>query len=145
MTGRLALEVWARPEHLIVHPAAADLPPGGTRSHLSDGRTVTWSPRLPPGVRYAVDAEIADQPVPRALAARFGRSDPESFWTAWTRVEVCCKLHDVPLLAWLSRHGLSPDDAVPTRTLRVGDLLVCYGVSCWRSASRRTSRLARAM
>jgi hypothetical protein len=129
MTGAL-LEAWARPEHLAVHAAATDLPPGGTRSHLSDGRTVIWSPRLPHGVRYAVDAEIADQRVPPALAARFGRSDPESFWTAWTRVEVCCKLHAVPLPVWLSRHGLSPDDAVPTSTMRVGDLMVSYGVSC---------------
>jgi hypothetical protein len=124
------LDVWARPEHLVVHPAAADLPPGGTRSHLSDGRTVIWSPRLPPGVRYAVDAEIAEQQVPPALATRFGRSDPEWFWTAWTRVEVGCKLRDVSVLTWLSRQGLSPDDAVPTRTLRVGDLLVCCGVYC---------------
>jgi hypothetical protein len=127
------LDVWARPEHLVVHPAATDLPPGGTRSHLADGRTVIWSPELPPGVRYAVDAEIADQPVPPALAARFersGRTDPASFWTAWTRVEVGCKLRDVPVLTWLGRHGLSPDKAVPTRTLRVGDLLICCGVYC---------------
>ena len=128
--GPLGLEVWARPEHLIVHPAGADLPPGGTRSHLSDARTVSWSPRLPDGVRCAIDAEIADQPVPAALAARFGRSDPESFWPVWTRVEVCCKLQDVPVLAWLGRHGLTPDKAVPTRMLRVGDLLICCGAYC---------------
>ena len=41
------------------------------RSHLADGRVLAYAG---PG---AFDAELADQPVPTALAARYGTHD---FW-----------------------------------------------------------------
>jgi len=82
----------------------------GARSYLADGRTVTWEP--PPGVpgRPAVDAELAAQPVPPALAARFPAeaADPGTFWRCWTRAETLAKLAGVPILLWLTRHGLRP-------------------------------------
>jgi len=58
-----------------------------------------------------VDAEYADQPVPTALARRFGTMD---FWTRWTRAEVCAKLAGTPILLWLDAHGLPADPAAGT-------------------------------
>lgn len=47
-----------------------------------------------------MDAEVADQVVPPALARRLaGVADP---WGAWTRAEVCSKLFDVPILVWVT-------------------------------------------
>lgn len=101
----------------------------GLRSHLADGRVVCWSTTVPRGLRLAVDAEISDQPVPPALARRFGTVDPGSFWPAWTAVEVSCKLRDVPILTWLTHHGLTPDPGIRTRTFRIADLTMTCGVS----------------
>ena len=58
-----------------------------------------------PGARHAVDGELAEQPVPRALSGRLpgdGDADP---WGWWTRAEVCAKLFDVPILVWISTRG----------------------------------------
>jgi hypothetical protein len=71
------------------------------RSHLADGRVVGWYGV--PGV--VIDAELSDQPVPPALAARFGTED---FWGRWTRAEVAAKRADVPIVLWLAEHGLGP-------------------------------------
>jgi hypothetical protein len=102
----------------------------GARSHLADGRVVSWCPPLPPGVRFAVDAEIADQPVPPALARRFGIDRPETFWPRWTAVEVACKVLDVPIMVWLSQRGLRVDPGlVRTATFRTADLLVTVGAA----------------
>jgi len=82
----------------------------GTRSYLSDGRVVTWCPDPAVAHRcWAVDAEIAAQAVPAALARRTGLRDPDLFWRRWTAAEVACKLLDRPMICWLSRHGLSPE------------------------------------
>ncbi len=82
----------------------------GARSYLADGRTVVWEP--PPEVprRIAVDAELADQAVPRALGARFPAeaADARAWWRSWTRAETLAKLADVPILVWLTRHGMQP-------------------------------------
>jgi hypothetical protein len=82
----------------------------GVRSHLADGRTVTWEPSPGTPGRAAVDAELADQDVPRALGARFPAeaADPRAFWRSWTRAETLAKLAGVPILVWLTRHGLQP-------------------------------------
>ena len=90
------------------------------RSYLADGRVVRWRPRVLSPLRIAVDAELADQSVPPALERRFGVADPRKFWTQWTRVEVCCKLLDVPVLQWLAIRGLAsdvPEIAMHTQTL----------------------------
>ncbi|MCT2587184.1 hypothetical protein [Actinophytocola gossypii] len=79
------------------------LPDAVTRSHLADGRVVGWYG--PPGA--VIDAELADQRVPPALAARYGAS-PEEFWPRWTRTECAAKLADVPITLWLAEHGLDP-------------------------------------
>ena len=118
--------------HVVIDPPPAVRMPGapGARSHLADGRVVSWHPPLPAGVRLAVDAEIADQPVPPALARRFGIDRPEAFWPRWTAVEVACKLLDVPIMVWLSEIGLHVDPGlVRTATFRTADLLVTVGTA----------------
>lgn len=106
---------------------------GGVRSHLADGRTVVWEPPERPG-RHAVDAEIAGQDVPPALGARFPAEDPRAFWRAWTRAETLAKLADVPILVWLTRHGIGAcdDDAcvcprAELTTTEIGGVLVTCG------------------
>ncbi|MFL6160205.1 MAG: hypothetical protein ACJ72D_29300 [Marmoricola sp.] len=96
----------------------ADLPDAVTRSHLADGRVVGWYG----DAGRVLDAEIADQPVPPALAARYGTDD---FWGRWTRAECAAKLADVPIALWLAEHGLpSGGDAV---TVLLEDLVVSVG------------------
>ncbi len=116
---------------VIDPPPAVRMPEApGARSHLADGRVVSWCPPLPPGLRIAVDAEIADQPVPPALACRFGIDRPELFWPRWTTVEVACKVLDVPIMVWLSQRGLRVDPGrVRTATFRTADLLVTVGTA----------------
>lgn len=101
----------------------------GPRSHLADGRIVSWTSPPPRGLRLAIDAEITDQPVPPALARRFGIGDPRRFWPAWTAVEVSCKLRDVPVLIWLRHRGLAPDPEIWTRTLYLKDVTVTWGAA----------------
>lgn len=76
-----------------------DLRDASTRSHLADGRVVGWYGRP----RVVIDAELGAQPVPTALAARYGRAD---FWRRWTRAECAAKIADVPMAMWLAQHGL---------------------------------------
>jgi len=106
----------------------ADLAGAVTRSHLADGRVVGWvGPALPAG-QLAVDAELADAEVPRALARRFGTV---GFWTRWTRAECLCKLADLPMHVWWRRHGLD----VPAefdgvwRTVEANGLVVTVAVN----------------
>jgi hypothetical protein len=115
--------------------------PGWVRSYLADGRLVQWRP---PGtdcgrsvadgtetLRWAVDAEIAAQPVPPTLAARTGVVEPAEFWPRWTAVEVAAKLLDVPVIMWLAEHGLcadaAADDGVVLRTAYRADLVITAG------------------
>jgi hypothetical protein len=94
-----------------------------TRSHTADFRTVGWYAPAPAGHRLAIDAELADAPVPPALAARYGT---DGFWARWTRAEGLCKAYDLPILLWLRRYGLDvpPDRPARWRTLLVDDLVV---------------------
>ena len=80
-------------------------------------------------MRLAVDAELSDQPVPIALARRFRLGDPHLFWPLWTAVEVSCKLHNVPILAWLGHRGLVPDPDIAVRTLRIADITLTCGAT----------------
>lgn len=98
-------------------------------SYAANGVRVCWRPPLPG--RYAVDAELAGQPVPDALAARWaseGHPDGAGFWEAWTATEVAAKLTGTSILTWLRRHPLG---ALPAgveavhRTAR--GLLMCFG------------------
>jgi hypothetical protein len=102
-----------------------------TRCYLADGRRVTWCPPPvadPAGSRWAVDAEIAAQPVPPALATRTGIRDPEEFWCRWTAVEVACKLLDIPVMVWLKRYGIgAPPAGLSIATFRYDDLIVSVG------------------
>lgn len=76
---------------------------GGTHTRLSDGRQLCWAPSVAlAGSRYAADAELLAQAVPRALGRRSGVSDPTQFWRLWTRAEARAKLRDVPILEWIA-------------------------------------------
>ena len=87
---------------LVVGPPG-DRRAGWCRSYLADGRLVQWRPPHPG--RWAIDAERADQPVPPALARRFGTADPARFWPLWTVAEVWSKLLDVPVVQRLGAPG----------------------------------------
>lgn len=101
------------------------------RSYLPDGRVVSWRG---PG-QGVLDAELADQPVPRALAARYGAHD---FWVRWTRSEALAKLADVPIVVWLRKHGLDaqPPAGVDLRTFKADGLVVSLAIIGGRAATR---------
>ena len=123
MPGRLLA---AAPAEVRVCPAGEPLG-AGARSWVSDGRVVLWAPPATDGVRVALDAEVARQLVPPAVARRAGTDDPEVFWPLWTSVEVSCKLTEVPLSRWLRERGLRPDEALAMRTFVLDDLVVTCG------------------
>ncbi len=83
-------EVHAGPHHCAT----------GTHSRTGDGRVLCWHPHAfgVDGDRWAVDAEVADQPVPPALARRWGSADPARVWPHWCVLEVLAKLGDVPVV-----------------------------------------------
>jgi hypothetical protein len=115
------------PGHVHVLPAGAPrtaMIAGGVRSYVADGRCVVWAPPGGGPARLAVDAEIAAQPVPPALARRSGITDPAVFWPLWTSTEVSCKIAGVSLARWLQRHGLQADEGLDIRTFTVADLVV---------------------
>jgi len=85
-----------------------------TRSHLADGRVVGWYG----DGGHVIDAELTGQPVPPALASRYGTDD---FWGRWTRTECAAKAAGVPIGSWLRRHGL---DAGIGETHRLGGVTV---------------------
>lgn len=83
-----------------------------------------WRPTVPTTVRIAVDAEVATQPVPVALARRHPVSAAQ-FWRDWTAAEVAAKLADVPIIVWISEQGFN---AVPgVETVEIGDLVISTG------------------
>jgi hypothetical protein len=129
----LGVDPGVAPADLVVG-AAADRRDGWARSYLADRRLVQWRPpvaALPSICGWAVDAEIAAQRVPTALAERTGVGDPAVFWPRWTAVEVAAKLLDVPVVMWLAEHGLSArvaaDHDVVLRTVHHADLVITVG------------------
>jgi hypothetical protein len=103
-------------EHVAASPERAV-------SYLADGRQVVWEPSVRRG-RIACDAELLDQPPPRALSARFAARD---FNAAWTRAEVAAKLSDTPILCRLREHGLEAPSHI--HTVVVDDAVVSFGSS----------------
>jgi hypothetical protein len=101
-----------------------------TRSRLADGRVVGWYG----DASFVVDAEIAGQPIPPALAARFGG---EGFWERWTAAECAAKAYDVPIALWLREHGLDTG-ALEVTTVHVEGLVVSVA-SCDQRAAYVTS------
>ena len=90
------------PSELVVRlriGTPAELADATTRSHLADGRVVGWYGAS--GV--VIDAELTDQDVPAALAARYGTED---FWGRWTRTECAAKRTGVPIAMLLADAGL---------------------------------------
>lgn len=112
------------PSELIPHLRIGELLSDAvTRSYLADDRIVGWYGG--PGV--VIDAEIADQHVPRALAARFGSGlSARDFWARWTQAECAAKLADVPIMIWISTYGLGPSSYDVT-TLLLDDVVVSVG------------------
>ena len=128
---RAWLEASAQPEFVSIR---AGNPPEGApkeaRSYLGDGRLVAWRPPQWPDVACAIDAELVNNPVPQALHRRFPVLDRETFWRRWTRLEVCCKVTDTPLLTWLAGRGLDTADAPVLMTTEVmGDIVLTFGVA----------------
>jgi hypothetical protein len=89
------------------HPCAP-----GTHSRTADGRVVCWRPQAfgVEGDRWAIDAELADQPVPPTLARRWGSDDPTRVWAHWCVLEVVAKLTDVPVVRLSTRYGRVGDE-----------------------------------
>lgn len=114
-------------------PAPCEADCCGAHSWTADGRRVCWRPGRDLLTRQvAIDAEVTTQSVPSPMQRRW-RLSREDFWASWTRAEVQAKLHDVPILAWLTRHGLtgragSDRDHVQTWSAHVDDLTICVGV-----------------
>jgi len=121
---------------LTIEPAAGHSCVGGTHSRVADGRIVCWSPSPSGPEQYAVDAELAAQPVPPHLERRWrGRwGSHAAFWDAWCATEVCAKLLDIPVVVMASRGpvGASPvsrdGQTVTYAVERRGDLVVAFGV-----------------
>ncbi|MFM9615696.1 hypothetical protein [Streptomyces niveiscabiei] len=116
---------------------------GFPHAHLSDGRVVTW--RVPPGpAPCAVDAELSTQPPPSALAARLALDHPPAFWAAWTRLEVYCKLLDVPVLVGLHRYGrstaLPPPGVHAVRVERHDGITLAWGIGRPGASAAHTRR-----
>lgn len=102
----------------------------GARSWLADGRCVVWRPVEPPAtLRYAVDAELADQPVPPYLARRHGIADAETFWRLWTAMEVRSKLAHVPVAVWLRARGLAARADVDVITFSMSSIVISCGTA----------------
>jgi len=80
---------------------------------------VVWRPG-PTSLRFAIDAERRREPPDRLRT----RSDGD-FWVWWTRLEVVCKLLDIPVLVAL-RDGLPPHTCA-LRTEERDDVVITYG------------------
>jgi hypothetical protein len=129
----LRIDPGIAPANLVVG-VAADRRDGWARSYLADRRLVQWRPPVaaPSSIcGWAVDAEIAAQRVPVAIAERTGVGDPDVFWPRWTAIEVVAKLLDVPVVMWLAEHGLSArvaaDHGVVLRTVPHAELVITVG------------------
>ena len=120
----------------VIESAAGHWCVGGTHSRMADDRVVCWSPPQQATETYAVDAEIADQPVPAHLGHRWqGEARAHrSFWSAWCASEVCAKLLDIPIVVLAARGpvSVSPvllDGRVVTYVeRRQGDIVMVFGV-----------------
>lgn len=93
---------------------------------------VCWQTTGLQRLRRAVDAEVGNQPVPTALTRRAPNLSADEFWVRWTRAEVRAKLHDVPIITWITTMSWQTDGDLDPRvviiTRREGDLVVSYGV-----------------
>jgi hypothetical protein len=97
--------VWQFPWGRI-ESVPATRPQRGNRAHCWHGATYQWWPAWPASYRTAFDAERLDTPVPATVKPP-QMTAPE-FFAAWTRAEAMAKWFDVPILAWVRRHSLTP-------------------------------------
>lgn len=128
------LSEFANAEYLVLGAHVnGETYPGTARSYLADGRGVAWQAPERDGLTYAIDAEIADQPVSAMLGRRARSMDPAVVWPLWTGCEAAAKALDLPVLSWLNWPGLRLPDEIATQvTLHwevLDDILVCYGVA----------------
>ncbi len=87
--------------------APAPTPSRYPRSYDSAGRCLVWKPTEAfLSFRLACDIEDLRRPVPSVLFRRYRTQNRSDFLIRWTRTEVFAKLFRVPLLIWLSAHGL---------------------------------------
>lgn len=101
---------------------SASTHPDAARTYLSDGTGMAWL--VPENVRgsggFVIDAEIPVG-VRRSLVRRYGIDDPAEFAQRWTRAEALAKLDDLPIITWISRHGLDVPDHV-SQLVSVGEM-----------------------
>lgn len=102
--------------------------PGETRSYLADGRMVVWRPaRVPAGARLAVDGELHTREPPPTLKRALGVSDGNEFWCTWTRLEVICKLLDVPIMVAVSRREMPVHEGLALASFRTDRVMITVG------------------
>ena len=131
---RALLLQYAGAEHLVLGAHVnGDTYPGTARSYLADGRGVAWQVPQQDGLAFAIDAEIADQPVSAMLGRRARSMDPAVVWPLWTGCEAAAKALELPVLSWLNWPGLKlPAEIAEKVSLQweqLDDILVCYGVA----------------
>ncbi|WP_374968544.1 hypothetical protein [Terrabacter sp. BE26] len=120
----------------------------GAHSYLADGRVVCWvlpepeSPHDRP-LAHAVDAELALQPVPPGIDARWrlaGIPTRGRFWELWCATEILAKLADVPMVLLARRAPVTCSPVVGPRVeihhvvTRVGEVVVAHGLA-WATTS----------
>lgn len=128
------LAEYAKIDHLVLGAHVnGETYPGTARSYLADGRGVAWQVPDRPDLSFAIDAEIADQPVSAMLGRRARSMDPSVVWPLWTGCEAAAKALDLPVLSWLNWPGLRLPaqiaDKVSLHWEQLDDILVCYGAA----------------
>lgn len=145
-------EALAAPRWEVGDLALRDRHPDAPRSYLADGRVVVWLVDAPPGWSLALDAELADRPVPEVVLRRARSAggqdgsaplaDAVAGLSAWTRAEVAAKLTGIPILLWLTTIGLgaATDEQAAARGLLIettpgAEVVLSVGAGPWGARS----------
>lgn len=92
----------------------------GARSYDHTGNRLNWlpGPVVEQADRIACDFEDRSRPVEKALASLV--PEREDFYVFWTRAEVCAKLLDIPIVAFL-RDPKKAEGKIELKTLHLGE------------------------
>lgn len=109
--------------------------PAAAVSYAADGIALRWIPgrlRLTSS-GFACDVECEGQPISRELLKILGCC-PRNAVTCWTRLEVLCKLRDVPILEAVQRRRRrlwfsGDEDDVRIKTVLVEGKVCSFGVT----------------
>ncbi|HSU75006.1 MAG TPA: hypothetical protein VLI66_08690 [Terrabacter sp.] len=144
MTGRADRLARAVRDHPPVIEARTDHRcEAGAHSYLADGRVVCWvlpeqeCPHDRP-LAHAVDAELARQPVPSVIDARWrlaGIPTRGRFWELWCATEILAKLADVPMVLLARRAPVTSSPVVGAGVeihhvvTRLDEVVVAHGLA----------------